>query len=212
MLLQQLLEVAGACLDFVEKAYVLDRDHRLIREGRDEVDLPLIEGPDLAASERHDADRLAVAHQRDPEQGAISAGPFRFVPGVIRVPLDILDLDDLAFQQGSARDVSFLRSDGNRPDVFTELVREAVQRLTEERAVALTRDGADIGVAQSCCGLDERIEHRLQVEGRAADDLQHLGRRRLLLQRLGELGGARLDLLEQARILDRDDGLVCEGG
>ena len=78
-------------------------------------------------------------------------------------------------------------------------------------AVALTRDGADIGVAQSRRRLDERIEHRLQVEGRAADDLQHLGRRRLLLQRLGELGGARLHFLEQARILDRDDGLVGEG-
>ena len=33
----------------------------------------------------------------------------------------------------------------------------------------------------------------------------------MLLQRLGELGGARLHFLEQARILDRDDGLVGEG-
>ena len=50
------------------RGVVLDRDHRLIREGGDEVDLPLIEGPDLAASERHDADRLAVAHSGTPSR------------------------------------------------------------------------------------------------------------------------------------------------
>ena len=43
------------------------------------------------------------------------------------------------------------------------------------------------------------------------DDAQDLAGRRLLLQRLGEFAVARLQLLEQPRVLDGDDGLVGEG-
>ena len=39
---------------------------------------------------------------------------------------------------------------------------------------------------------------------------KHLGGRRLLLQRLVEVARARLHLVEQPRVLDRDDGLVGE--
>src|SRR6516164_7875686 len=49
----------------------------------------------------------------------------------------------------------------------------------------------------------ERIEHRLQVERRTADDLEHVGGRGLLLQRLAQL-------VQQARVLDGNDGLVGE--
>ena len=47
----------------------------------------------------------------------------------------------------------------------------------------------------------KRVEHRLQIEGRAADDLEHVGGGGLLLQRFAQL-------VEQARILDGDDGLL----
>src|SRR5262245_7132720 len=55
------------------------------------------------------------------------------------------------------------------------------------------------------------LEHRLQLAGRAADDLQHLRGRRLLLQRFRELARARLHLIEQPHVLDRDHRLVGEG-
>ena len=58
---------------------------------------------------------------------------------------------------------------------------------------------------------DQRVEHGLQIERRAADDLQHVGGRGLLLQRLGEIARARLHLVEQPHVLDRDHGLVGEG-
>ena len=57
----------------------------------------------------------------------------------------------------------------------------------------------------------QRVENRLQVEGRAADRLEHVGRRRLLLQRLAQFSRARLHLVEQADILDGDHRLVGEG-
>ena len=59
--------------------------------------------------------------------------------------------------------------------------------------------------------LDDGVEHRLHVCGRAADDAEHLGRCRLMLQRLAQFRVALLDLLEQPHVLDRDDGLVGEG-
>ena len=47
------------------------------------------------------------------------------------------------------------------------------------------------------------IEHRLQIEGRAADHLEHVGGGGLLLQRFAQL-------VEQARVLDGDDRLGGE--
>ena len=59
--------------------------------------------------------------------------------------------------------------------------------------------------------LDDGVEHRLHVGGRAADDAEHLGGRRLMLQRLAQFCVALLNLFEQADILDRDHCLVGEG-
>ena len=47
--------------------------------------------------------------------------------------------------------------------------------------------------------------------GELRDDLQHLGGRGLLLQRLGQFARARLHLVEQPHVLDRDHRLVGEG-
>ncbi len=55
--------------------------------------------------------------------------------------------------------------------------------------------------------LDDGIEHRLHVGGRAADDTEHLGGCCLMLQRLAQFRVALLDLFEQADVLDRDDRL-----
>ena len=67
------------------------------------------------------------------------------------------------------------------------------------------------GVLQHCC------KHRLKIAGRPADDLKHLRRGRLLLQRfsevggaLGEVVGALTQFVEQPRVLDGDDGLGGE--
>ena len=61
--------------------------------------------------------------------------------------------------------------------------------------------------------FDERLQHRRQVKGGAADDLEHVGSCSLLLQRFGEFFGARAHLVEQSRIFDRYHRLVgkcCE--
>ncbi len=69
-----------------------------------------------------------------------------------------------------------------------------------------------VGLAQPCRRLERGLEHRLQIEGRAADDLEHIGGGGLLLQRFGQLARARLHLVEQPHVLDRNHRLVGEGG
>ena len=66
----------------------------------------------------------------------------------------------------------------------------------KERVVCLT---------QSRRGLDQRIKHCLQIEGRAADHFEHVGSGGLLLQRFAQL-------VEEAHVLDGDYGLPREIG
>ena len=60
-----------------------------------------------------------------------------------------------------------------------------------------------IGSQSRAADFDERLQHGLQIEGRAADDLEHVGGGGLLLQRFAQL-------VEQPCVLDGDDGLRGE--
>ena len=58
--------------------------------------------------------------------------------------------------------------------------------------------------------LDNGIEDRLHVCWRAADDAEHLRRRRLMLQRLAQFCVALAEFAKEAHVLNRDHGLVGE--
>ncbi|HSF48818.1 MAG TPA: hypothetical protein VLA73_10700 [Burkholderiales bacterium] len=57
----------------------------------------------------------------------------------------------------------------------------------------------------------DRVEYWLSIGRRAADDSQDLCRGRLLFERFSNFSVARLELLEQPHVLDRDHGLGGEG-
>jgi hypothetical protein len=52
-----------------------------------------------------------------------------------------------------------------------------------------------IGLAQTGRGFEERLEHFWQIKCRAADDFEHLGCRRLLLERFVSLASELRDTL-----------------
>jgi hypothetical protein len=54
---------------------------------------------------------------------------------------------------------------------------------------------AELGTADAGCLLEDSLKHGLQLARRARDDAQHLGGRRLLLQRFGELAREQGDIL-----------------
>jgi hypothetical protein len=75
----------------------------------------------------------------------------------------------------------------------------------ENEAVAVTAEDAGLlRPAQPGGALRHGVENRLDVGRRAADHPQDLSRRRLLFEGL-------FRLVEQAHVLDGDDGLVGEG-
>ena len=67
-----------------------------------------------------------------------------------------------------------------------------------------TIDTTLISAAHSVSARSPMIEHWLDVGGRAADDAEHIGGGRLLLERLLQLARVLLLDLEQARVFDGD--------
>src|SRR5271166_1690610 len=55
-------------------------------------------------------------------------------------------------------------------------------------------DHCHVGIAKPCGGLDHRVQHGLQIERRAADDLQHVADRGLVFQRFLKIARALADL------------------
>src|SRR5262249_13996165 len=91
---------------------------------------------------------------------------------------------------------------GDISDVTHELGSETVSLCAKELAPDLPRDAGLIGLA-SRGRVDQRLKHRLEIESQAADDLEHVGSRPLLLQGVAQL-------VKQASVLDGDDSLVGE--
>ena len=82
----------------------------------------------------------------------------------------------------------------------------------EPQGIALAqRDCAHVRSGQAHCGVDQRLQDGLKIEGRSADCLENIRCRGLLLQRLAEVARPCLHLVEQADILDGDHRLVGEG-
>src|SRR6516162_8342250 len=69
-----------------------------------------------------------------------------------------------------------------------------------------------VSVAEACGGFDQRVEHRLQLNCGATDDLEHVAGCGKLVHRTGEFSLTVAQFLEQARILDRDHRLIGEAG
>src|SRR5947207_1789751 len=88
-------------MDLVEQPYVLDRNHRLVGEGRDQFDLLLGKRPDGGSLQDDDADRSAFAEERDPKRRTHIELPVKYY--VIWIGPNIWDMNDLAFEKGSSR-------------------------------------------------------------------------------------------------------------
>ena len=69
---------------------------------------------------------------------------------------------------------------------------------------------AERGFAEPPRAADDGLEDRLDVGGRGADDAQDFARRRLVVERFGELAVAGLQFLREPVLLDRDGRLDGE--
>jgi hypothetical protein len=193
LLLQRLGELAGARLHLLEQPHVLDRDHRLVGEDRNEIDLLLGEWINRSPAQEQCADGNSLAQEWNAEYGAIVPAFLSFEPSEFRIGQNVWDVNNSAFEYGSPGDrptidLTHLKS----LQVFPVVRLKARERDKLEAVVLETRYVCLIRVAKSCRRFDQRIEHGLQIKGRATNDFEHVSGSGLLLQRLAQVTSARL--------------------
>ena len=79
------------------------------------------------------------------------------------------------------------------------------------KKVAITKHYENIeSLAEPARGIDDGVQHRLQLGRRATDDVEHFARRGLVVEGLLQLPTARLNFLEQTGVLDGYHRLIRE--
>ena len=124
---------------------------------------------------------------------------------------DVGHLDRLQ-RDGGPADHAFPLADPRRAPRFGEGAAGLGRRPLDELlgALVVLEDHAAVQPRQLDGPRHDRGQHRLEIE-RGADRAADLAQRRELLDRARQLLRPRLQLLEQADVLDGDDGLVGEG-
>ena len=179
----------------VEQARVLDGDDGLGGEIRDQLDLLVGERAHLLAVDGDGADQLVFLEHRHDDNSpnaarASTADDGQWIAVAVgSVPLRRRRCGPVCLvceQRGQGRfrtgrsNATFAAALGSRPAV--RLCSATVRKPSP----SLQIQGAEVGLAEARRIRQHGLEHRLQLAGRARDDAQHLGGRRLLLQRLGE--------------------------
>src|SRR6516162_6653146 len=95
-----------------------------------------------------------------------------------------------AFKQNASGYRSSVESKRVTCGELGEFRRQPIARFEVEDLAPWSAYGHRVGLAQPRGRFDERVEDHLQIEGRAADDLEHVGSRGLLLQRFAQIVGA----------------------
>src|ERR1700730_11478240 len=191
---------------FVEQARVLDGNDSLTGKARNQRDLLLGKRSNLLVKNADCPEQLIVPDHRHDEQSPdaanFDASDRQWV--VIEIGLIVTIVDDV-------NNLRSLDDSGDRV-VRTWLMRALLEELGEGGRVVEIRDESHhsmleppqrpkMRAADAGSILQHRSEHRLQLAGRSADDLEHVGGRGLLLERFAQL-------VEQPRVLYGDDGLA----
>ncbi len=211
LLLQGLGEVGVPGLELAEQPRVLDGDGRLIREGGDEIDLLVGERANLHPPQEDHADQLVLLQHGDGQHRSVAADPPRLDLLPLGVGQGVEDVERPALEGGPTDCGAASRPDHVPLPELAVRGGSPVLREEPEHLAVEPRDEGPLGPGQPGRVLDQGLEHRLQIERRAADHLEHFAGRGLLLQGEPQLGVPRLQLGEQADVLDRDHRLVGEG-
>src|SRR5262245_61927894 len=161
--------------------------------------------PGLRAAHGDDSDGLTLAHHGYDEVAAKADCTAQLSKGVLRIELDVRYVDDGAFEDRPARPRR--PAWGDRPNTTCLFPRGRSPVVCGHHVDQFAIEGpehTEDGVAQPRSAFDDRIEDRLNVRRRTADDAQNVTRCRLSLESL-------LCLVKEAHILDGDDGLIGEG-
>src|SRR5262249_40089821 len=127
---------------------------------------------------------------------------------IFRVRLNIGNLDRTALQQGATYRGPSAGTDWLALPEFEGSWRGIVGSSGTATFAIVSENHAVLGTADTDGVLQQRLKDALEVECRPADGLEYLCRGRLLPQRFTQLLRARLHLVEEPHVLDRDHCLV----
>src|SRR6516162_1986867 len=166
------------------------------------VDLLIGERTNLLPIDDDSPDQLIILKHRNTNYGSGTAQRRRHAGVWLRSAISAIGY--LLCPQDAGNHTGRFRSKG--APLFLELHQRG--RGTDpsrpmEVVAVVTKDRAELGLADSYRILEQGLEHRLQFTRRRADNLQHLGACRLLLQRFTQF-------IKQPGVLDSDDGLGCK--
>ncbi len=203
-------ELAGARLQLGQQARVLDGDGRLVGEGLHQRDLAVGERADLVPVDRDHSEQLVRPQHGNREHRP--DGLYLTHPrGVLGVRADVMNVDRAALQPRAPGAAPAIERDRIQVGECHELGGDVMAGDGPQNLAVEAPDDAAPGLAQPHRVLGQRLEDRLEIERRPPDHLEQLAGRGLLLERDPQLAVARLELLEQAHVLDGDHGLVAEG-
>ena len=191
-------------LRLVEQPHVLDRNRRLVGKRRQQHFVDRRHRPRLPPRDDDCAEDPALAHQRNAQHAPPAAclGKAAVVGGILQ---RVFHAHDRSFQNHAS---GYLRTVGPHRVLLVhegELLRcDVVVRDVVQLLAVVAEQVGEQAVAQRHRASHDRVEHRLHVGRRFADDLENLGGRRLPLERF-------LGLVEQPHVFDRNDRLVGKG-
>ncbi|KWT96932.1 hypothetical protein APY03_1934 [Variovorax sp. WDL1] len=184
-------------LGLVDEPQVLDGDRGLAGEGRQQLDLALRRLAGVGPGHRDRADGLAVLQQRHAEHAAPVAG--RGGGGVVGcIRRGVGDRHGLARGDHPAADHARVRWPGvEAPRVLYRRGRPVALAHQVHQASVIAEHGGGRAAEQPHRAVEDRLEDRLHVARRLADDAQHLADGGLVGERFAQLGGALLYLALQ---------------
>ena len=166
---------------------VLDRDRALRGERVHEVDRAVVERGDRLAPQHDHAEHAILGQHRHAEHRAEAAELERPPHRVARVALGVADLDRAPLGAHAPDDPARPRLQRHARDVVAVGLRRAERDLHAVDVAVEDVDQPGVGAAQPHGLLQHRLEHRVELERRAAEHLEHLVGGRLALERLREV-------------------------
>ena len=153
-LTNRLREFAGPRLHLVEQPHVLDRNHRLVGEGGDQLDLLVGERPHRLALQDDDSDRRSFAQQGNAQHCA-NAAHFRLFDHLVAwIGEHVGNLDRFTLRDNAADDRAATRRQRVGLDVGPEVGRVPVSRDLPIGVPLLAIDRGHVRLAKPRGGLD----------------------------------------------------------
>src|SRR5262245_51065666 len=204
-------QLLGPGLELTEQPRVLDGDDPLIGEGRYQLDLLLGERSDFVPMQAEYAQKNPVPDHWHRQDRPKPTDPVKLGQLVLGIRCYIGHLNRSALKRGSADPRSSPRRDRGSFQKFPELRRGTVNHRHAVHFALRPEDDTPLRAAKPRRVLKECCQYRLKIERRATDDLEDLCGGSLLIECLGEITIAGLQLREQADVFNRNHRLIREG-